>query len=532
METQIVAATIAVLTGLMALGIILAYRAHRKRRKPQEQRDDVTLHVKLNNPPAQQAIPRPPKVVRAPEGCAAYLTAGREYRVKDLDGYFDEWGSFFTILNDRGNITYTSELDSSHLNGGDWIVVEREGEEREKPSIEQQLFEAQAEATRLAGELEAEKQKHEDYKKEAIDIMQLRVEETAAVEKQRNEARDTITVLTAERDNFRELWEKKGEQFKEQFDLRLKAEGQLMVAQYERDEFRSTVILLSELLDKAHEDLRTIHAQASAEYKKLQAEGYFSGKHTPRDERGRFVKSAEVHAKIDGNEPLFKQQIGRVERPPVRPQTAKPLRLVTDLGENDCIHCPTEREAEAICKLMHEAGLKWASGKSLLEYNKWADEKEKTVYYPSRSSYGSILYAQENGRTIHPASDFLPPDFYEHKGTEAERPDDSEPGEQAQPATTEPAIDWTKPVAFPEGYEVPKGTRVIKIGEDDVWVKKDSVGVVVETSNDPIVKWENKDYDLRGSKCDWAQPSYFLAPENPADHPNHPEFGGKEKSVS
>jgi len=432
METQIVAATIAVLTGLMALGIILAYRAHRKRRKPQEQRDDVTLHVKLNNPPAQQAIPRPPKVVRAPEGCRDYLTAGKVYEVTRVGGFNPNRRHKFYCIDDVGQIIFCIEKKCHHLNGGDWIVVEREGEEREKPSIEQQLFEAQAEATRLAGELEAVK----DQRDNAIE----------------------------QRDMFNQSWE---------------------IAERQRDEARTFANDLRDQLDRALVVIKDL-------------EGV----------------NAELLAIVQGEE----------EQP-----EPKPLRLVTDLGKNECIHCPTKPEAEAICKLMHEAGLKWASGKSLLEYNKWADEKEKTVYYPSRSSYGSILYAQENGRTIHPASDFLPPDFYEHKGTEAERPDDSEPGEQAQPATTEPAIDWTKPVAFPEGYEVPKGTRVIKIGEDDVWVKKDSVGVVVETSNDPIVKWENKDYDLRGSKCDWAQPSYFLAPENPTDHPHHPEFKGNKQ---
>ena len=27
---------------------------------------------------------------------------------------------------------------------------------------------------------------------------------------------------------------------------------------------------------------------------------------------------------------------------------------VTDLKENECIHCETEEQAKAICKLMHE----------------------------------------------------------------------------------------------------------------------------------------------------------------------------------
>ena len=42
---------------------------------------------------------------------------------------------------------------------------------------------------------------------------------------------------------------------------------------------------------------------------------------------------------------------------------------VTDLKENECIHCETEEQANAICKLMHEAGLTWHDGDSYLSVN-------------------------------------------------------------------------------------------------------------------------------------------------------------------
>ena len=32
---------------------------------------------------------------------------------------------------------------------------------------------------------------------------------------------------------------------------------------------------------------------------------------------------------------------------------------VTDLKENECIHCETEEQAIAICRLMHNANLMW-----------------------------------------------------------------------------------------------------------------------------------------------------------------------------
>lgn len=41
---------------------------------------------------------------------------------------------------------------------------------------------------------------------------------------------------------------------------------------------------------------------------------------------------------------------------------------VTDLKENECIHCETEEQANAICKLMYESGLKWLFGDSYLYF--------------------------------------------------------------------------------------------------------------------------------------------------------------------
>jgi hypothetical protein len=87
---------------------------------------------------------------------------------------------------------------------------------------------------------------------------------------------------------------------------------------------------------------------------------------------------------------------------------------VQDLGENEVIHCPTWIEAEAICKLMHDAGLKWGTGTSYLEINRWEDYKENTCYRPYGCSYGSLKEEYQDPRyTIHPASAFLPASFYE-----------------------------------------------------------------------------------------------------------------------
>lgn len=86
-------------------------------------------------------------------------------------------------------------------------------------------------------------------------------------------------------------------------------------------------------------------------------------------------------------------------------RTPKKLKLVTDLGENEVIHCPTILEAKAICRLMDEAGLKWNSGSSY-DITNWTGYKERTYYYPLKGWYGDVQYI-ESDFTIHPASDFI-----------------------------------------------------------------------------------------------------------------------------
>ena len=67
---------------------------------------------------------------------------------------------------------------------------------------------------------------------------------------------------------------------------------------------------------------------------------------------------------------------------------------VTDLKENECIHCETEEQANAICKLMHEAGLTWNSGDSYLEFNKTI-YKSETCYFPAKGEFSDLTFAKE-----------------------------------------------------------------------------------------------------------------------------------------
>ena len=77
---------------------------------------------------------------------------------------------------------------------------------------------------------------------------------------------------------------------------------------------------------------------------------------------------------------------------------------VTDLKENECIHCETEEQANAICKLMHEAGLKWRFGGSYLVNKR---NYHNICYYPKSGEHCSLEYARERTHKIYKAEQFL-----------------------------------------------------------------------------------------------------------------------------
>lgn len=80
---------------------------------------------------------------------------------------------------------------------------------------------------------------------------------------------------------------------------------------------------------------------------------------------------------------------------------------ITDLKENECIHCETEEQAKAICKLMHEAGLEWKGGESYLSKNNYENYKSETCYFPIDGQYDELSYAKEENYTIYKAEQFL-----------------------------------------------------------------------------------------------------------------------------
>ena len=80
---------------------------------------------------------------------------------------------------------------------------------------------------------------------------------------------------------------------------------------------------------------------------------------------------------------------------------------VTDLKENECIHCETEEQAKAICKLMHKAGLEWKGGESYLSKNYYGNYKSEICYFPIDGQYDELSYAKEEKYKIYKAEQFL-----------------------------------------------------------------------------------------------------------------------------
>ena len=80
---------------------------------------------------------------------------------------------------------------------------------------------------------------------------------------------------------------------------------------------------------------------------------------------------------------------------------------VTDLKENECIHCETEEQANAICKLMHEAGLKWRYGQNYLHLTNYYTHTTETCYFPIDGQYDELSYAKQENYKIYKAEQFL-----------------------------------------------------------------------------------------------------------------------------
>lgn len=83
---------------------------------------------------------------------------------------------------------------------------------------------------------------------------------------------------------------------------------------------------------------------------------------------------------------------------------------ITDVKEKEVVHCQTEAEAIRICNLMHEAGMKWASGRPYKERDLWDINQEHTAYYVSKGEYSRVRYCRSVGFKIIPSTEITAED--------------------------------------------------------------------------------------------------------------------------
>lgn len=84
---------------------------------------------------------------------------------------------------------------------------------------------------------------------------------------------------------------------------------------------------------------------------------------------------------------------------------------VTDLKENEVIHCETLEQYDAICQLLHEAGLRWNGGREYIEDidDTFANFECQTCINPISGMRSKLSYNLKRLRKIHPATDFITP---------------------------------------------------------------------------------------------------------------------------
>lgn len=83
------------------------------------------------------------------------------------------------------------------------------------------------------------------------------------------------------------------------------------------------------------------------------------------------------------------------------------MKYINNLWERECIHCKTEEEANAICKMMHNLWRTWRDWDSYLRSNMYYRYTDKTCYDP-KWWHADLKFFLEEGWTVHNAKDFIP----------------------------------------------------------------------------------------------------------------------------
>lgn len=83
---------------------------------------------------------------------------------------------------------------------------------------------------------------------------------------------------------------------------------------------------------------------------------------------------------------------------------------VTDLKENEVIHCETLEQYEAICQLLHEAGKIWCDGQPYYPIGSdWSVYEQDTIISPHSGELLSINRHLYSNSIVRKATDFITP---------------------------------------------------------------------------------------------------------------------------
>lgn len=83
------------------------------------------------------------------------------------------------------------------------------------------------------------------------------------------------------------------------------------------------------------------------------------------------------------------------------------MKHITKFKSNEAIHCQTEEQAKAICKIMDENIDIPENGRKLSYLDFYSSYKDQAVIYPKKRQYGSLRRAEEDNYKIHKAADVI-----------------------------------------------------------------------------------------------------------------------------
>lgn len=86
------------------------------------------------------------------------------------------------------------------------------------------------------------------------------------------------------------------------------------------------------------------------------------------------------------------------------------MRKVTEIKSNECIHCRTKSEYDAIIDLLDKAGKRWRGVISVKDYNPCEQQNEGMYLFiddEGTISYDPFTMTKTQNYTIYPASDFI-----------------------------------------------------------------------------------------------------------------------------